>query len=250
MKVNKKKVAIYKANCIVSNRNYNTEEIPIEDKDNINIYLNNNSLNIKKPKLKNINNKIKNIVETYLKDYKDNFDSYYKKFTYYTKDNYIIKYNISNWTKDYINLKCADIKCGVLAKLYIYNEKHLAFPDDEGNIIKEETINKKFMSEEHKIPEKFHKSYIKDYIYKNFSNLTKKEIFNTDKEDLYLHEYCRQFFLNNPDTSTFDALNELAKKFKTDYNQEIEKLYKSIKIGKQYQYDNKILLKDYIPIIH
>ena len=48
---------------------------------------------------------------------------------FYTKDKYIIKYNVCSLTKDFINLKCADTKCGLQAKLY--NNKDL----NKNNII-------------------------------------------------------------------------------------------------------------------
>lgn len=57
--------------------------------------------------------------------------------------------------------------------------------------------------------------------------------------------FCRQYYLNNPDKSHDDALTELAKKFNTNYEEEILKLSEELYYGKQYIYDNPELIKGY-----
>jgi hypothetical protein len=46
--------------------------------------------------------------------------------------------------------------------------------------------------------------------------------------------------------SITDTLTKLAQLFNVNYNEELDLLYKAIKIGKQYIYDNKQNLKNYI----
>ena len=64
---------------------------------------------------------------------------------------------------------------------------------------------------------------------------------------MYLKEYCKKFFLLNPDISTNLALEQLAEKFRIKYeSKEMETLFNCIKSGKQYAYDNKELLYKWI----
>ena len=58
-----------------------------------------------------------------------------------------------------------------------------------------------------------------------------------------MKEYCKKFFLLNPDISTNLALEQLADKFRIKYeSKEIETLFNCIKCGKQHAYDNKELI--------
>ena len=87
-------------------------------------------------------------------------------------------------------------------------------------------------------------------MYINFANLTKKEIFKKEYYYIYLKVFCRQYFLNYPDKPHDDALTELAKRFETNYNEEINLLSDMLYIGKQYIYDNPEKVENYIFKLH
>ena len=246
-KLIKKKISIAKAKQVISQRKNNDDEIPELDNENLKDFLNNKVKEDKhEEKNKKINEEIKNCVELYLKEYINNFDETFKKFYFLTKENYKIKYNVLKKNKDVINLVCADKNCKIKAKINIINNDILAFPDENGNIICDNSNNSKFISENHLIPLNMHNSYIKDFIFKNFANIIKTDIFNKSSNNEYLIQYSKEYFIRNPDISTDTALTILSKKFNTNYEEEINDLYKSIKIGKQYMYDHKNLLHNYI----
>lgn len=91
-----------------------------------------------------------------------------------------------------------------------------------------------------------HKEFVKSYINENYANMTKKEVFNNKNNYIYLKLYCRQYFLNNPDKPRDDALTELAKKFETNYKEEINLLSDMLYLGKQCIYDKPDKVKNYI----
>ena len=123
----------------------------------------------------------------------------------------------------------------------------IGIPDPDGNIIEiNNENNNKFIYEEHKIDLTLHKEFVKSYIYNNYANLTKKEIFNKENNYIYLKMFCRQYFLNNPDKARDDALTELSKRFETNYTDEINLLSDMLYLGKQYIYDNPEKVKNYI----
>ena len=81
----------------------------------------------------------------------------------------------------------------------------------------------------------------------NFPNIIKNELFNDkDTSNIYLKYYCRKYYLIYPEESTDITLAQLSKKFSLNYDEEINKLHKYIKLAKQYMYDNKDKIKDFI----
>ena len=81
------------------------------------------------------------------------------------------------------------------------NNNILSFPDPDGNIISDDNIKTNFISANHLIPYNLYKSYIKDYIKKNFFELTKNDLLNKGNNYTYLKEYCKQYFFHYLDTS-------------------------------------------------
>ena len=67
-----------------------------------------------------------------------------------------------------------------------------------------------------------------------------------DLNFIYLREYCRLYFLKNPDDTTDEVLNLLSSKFQITTEEELNNLYVNIKKGKQYSYDNINLLNNYV----
>jgi hypothetical protein len=110
------------------------------------------------------------------------------------------------------------------------------FPDPDGNIISYENNNNYFVFDSHNFPIELHKSYIKGYIDINFPNIIKNDLFNKNDFDLYLKYYCRKYFIINPDEPTDVALTNLSIKLKTDFQNELIKLNKYLKLAKQYIY--------------
>ena len=245
MKKNKKKEVLAKSNSIISHLKDESTIIPKDDPDNLKTFLN-CSYKPKQIKKSIINLEIKNYVEKNLKNLKENFNKEYRKYYNKINNSYTIEYNVLYLTKEYIVLTCSESKCKSKAYIKLLTEKEDGFPDPDGNIILNKTNNNLFISDEHKIDLFLHKSYIKEYIKINFTNLTKNDIFKDIYGNKYLKEYCKYYFIKNPDESTNNALNNLAFKFNINYeNEEIKNLLKCIKIGKQYQYDNKDLLEYY-----
>ena len=77
--------------------------------------------------------------------------------------------------------------------------------------------------------------------------LTKKRFFCNDEiNNIYLREYCRLYFLKNPDDTTDNVLNLLSSKFHIINEDELVILYDYIKKGIQYSYDNINLLENYV----
>lgn len=111
-----------------------------------------------------------------------------------------------------------------------------SFPDPDGNIISYENNNNYFVFDSHNFPIELHKSYIKGYIDINFPNIIKNDLFNKNDFDLYLKYYCRKYFIINPDEPTDVALTNLSIKLKTDFQNELIKLNKYLKLAKQYIY--------------
>ena len=111
-----------------------------------------------------------------------------------------------------------------------------SFPDPDGNIISYENNNNYFVSDSHNFPIELHKSYVKGYIDINFPNIIKNDLFNKNDFDLYLKYYCRKYFIINPDEPTDVALTNLSIKFKSDFQNELIKLNKYLKLAKQYIY--------------
>ena len=168
-------------------------------------------------KNKKINTNIKKYVELYLNELIENFDENFNNYFFTTNDNYKIKYKVINLNKEFILLKCADKNCGIKAKIKYLNNDLLS-----GIILTDNNNNTKFISEEHIIQINLHKSYIKDFIFKSFANLIKKEIFYKSENNEYISEYCKEYFIRNPDISTDMALSILSKKFNTNYEDEIK----------------------------
>ena len=141
---------------------------------------------------------------------------------------------------------CAEKNCKIKAKLYILKNKEIGYPDADGNLFQINTNKSLFTSDIHKIPEHLHKSYIKDFINRNFANIVKNDIFL--KEDIthkYLSQYCIKYFLDNPDESTDKVLNKLSKLFNLVDENELY-LFDYIKKGKQYTYDHINQINDYV----
>jgi hypothetical protein len=87
------------------------------------------------------------LVNFYLKDYEQYFNDTYTKFTFNTEDGYIINYKFISNSKNFIYLKCSETNCEINAKFNLLNNELSGFPDPNGNIIKIEKINKKFITE-------------------------------------------------------------------------------------------------------
>lgn len=77
MKNNRKEVSIAKAKSKISQRNNNDEEIPKDDVENLNIYLN-DKIQVLKPSKKLDNEKFIHLIETYILYLKNNFNNNYK----------------------------------------------------------------------------------------------------------------------------------------------------------------------------
>ena len=203
MKSNPKKICKARAKSVISHKRNDSIEIPKDSPDSINIFL-------------------KDIINKQIPEYKNNFDELYRTYYMTTSDGYKIKYKIIRYTSNNIFLKCSQNNCAVNANLTLLSNDKIGIPDPDGNIIETtEDYNNKFYTEDHKISINLHKEYVKRYINLNYANLTKKEIFNKEENYLYLKMFCRQYYLNNPDKSHDDALTELAKKFNTNYEEEI-----------------------------
>lgn len=86
----------------------------------------------------------------------------------------------------------------------------MAFPDENGNIISDNNNKTMFITEQHLIPLNMHISYIKDFIYKNFANIIKIDIINKSLNNEYLTEFCKEYFIRNPDISTDRVLTLLS----------------------------------------
>ena len=173
------------------------------------------------------------------------FDDTFKHFNYLYNNLYIIKYKITHFNKESILLKCAEKNCNIKAKINYISNDNIGYPDEEGNILYDNN-NNFFSSEVYIIKIEFHKSFVKDFIFKNYSNIIKKDIFNNNPDNIYLKEYCKKYFLENPDVATDLTLEILSNKFNITKDSELVDLYKSIKIGKQYIYDHPSLIPNYI----
>ena len=99
-----------------------------------------------------------------------------------------------------------------------------SFPDPDGSIISYENNNNYFIDI-------------------NFPNIIKNDLFNKNNFDLYLKYYCRKYLIINPDEPTDVALTNLSIKFKTDFQNELNKYLKFSETV--YIYDNLDKL-DYI----
>ena len=100
------------------------------------------------------------------------------------------------------------------SKIIFFKRNELAFPDPEGNIISNNN-NNNFECENHLISIEFHESYAKDYINLNYINLSKNEIFKEiDTKHKYIKEFYIKYFLENPDESTNEVINNLSIRFK------------------------------------
>lgn len=123
-------------------------------------------------------------------------------------------YNILKLNKELIQMVCAEKNCKIKVYLYISKNRGIGYPDADGNLVLIKTNKSLFTSVIHKILEHLLKSYIKDFINRNFVNIVKNDIFL--KEDIthkYLRQYCVNYFLDNPDGSTDKVLNKLSKLF-------------------------------------
>ena len=145
-------------------------------------------------------------------------------------------------------MRCGDSRCNIKAKINLIKNENIGYPDSEGNIIIElDKINDIILFEDHKIDLKYHKAYIIDYIKNNFSKITKEELFNNNNNnELYLKEYGKFYFIQNPEDSVSTALSKIAKCMKINYEIELPILNKNIIIAKQYFYDNKNKIENFI----
>ena len=205
----------------------------------------NENIKNKKPKDIIIDENIIKLIDTYIPDLKKNFTDNYKIYNDIVENKYKIEYNVISFTKDNIVLKCRDSRCKIKGKINLIKNDLYGLPDPNGNIIEINSNENITLLEEHKIEINKHLSYIKDYISINFMNIKKKELFNINN-DILLREYCKFYIMKNPDESPSTALGKLAKDLNVNYDEEISLLNKYIFLAKQYMYDNKNKLENYI----